>query len=131
MPSSTPIANSVSATTPSRTRELPCGHDPASTLWIGLNRTCVELVLRAMPDEASLNSTLRRLQRPLHLPHGVALHAASTLYMRLITDPSTLQTYHSDLRQQFYASFDLALNGALLGSDQWVIESGPVKPAAD
>lgn len=104
------------------TRELRCAH--------ASNRTCVELVLRAAPNEAALNSTLRRLQHPLHLRHGEALDAASAMYMRIITDPATLHTYQSDMRQQFYASLDV-LSDALVGADQSVIEAEPVTPAVD
>lgn len=105
------------------TRELPCGNDS--------DRTCVEIVLRAIPDDTDLKDTLRRLQRSLHLRHGMALQASSTTYIRLITDPAALQARRRDTRQQFYVSVSTAPSDALLGADESVIDAGLVKPAAD
>jgi hypothetical protein len=98
------------------TRELPCSRDS--------DRTCVELVLRAIPDETDLENILRRLQQ-LHLKHGEKLHSWSTMYMRLITDPATLQAYRRDMRQFFYVSLDGAAKGALLGADESIIDRSP------
>jgi hypothetical protein len=80
------------------TRELPCGKNS--------DRTCVEIVLRAIPDERDLKRTLRDLNRELNLPHGNGLHISSTTYMRLITDPTTLHAYQRDMRQQFALTHD-------------------------
>jgi hypothetical protein len=104
------------------TRELPCTHDA--------DRTCAELVLRAVPDETDLKYALRRLQRALHQPHARQLNAWSTMYMRLITDPDTLQAYHCDTRQFFYLSMDGKEKGAVLGADQSAIDLGTVTPPA-
>jgi len=98
------------------TRELRCSHDS--------DRTCVELVLRAIPDETDLQIILRRLQQ-LHFKHGEKLHSWSTMYMRLITDPATLQAYRRDVRQFFYVSLDGTAKGALLGTDQSSIDASP------
>jgi tetratricopeptide (TPR) repeat protein len=103
------------------TRELACSHDS--------DRTCVELVLRAVPDETDLKYALRRLRQVLHQPHGRKLNAWSTMYMRLITDPDTLQAYHRDTRQFFYLSMDGKEKGAVLGSDQSAIDLGTITPA--
>jgi hypothetical protein len=109
------------------TRELPC--TPQA------DRTCVELVLRAMPEEKDLDSTLGLLQRPLHLRRGQTLHCASTMYMRLVTDPATLQAYHRDLRQFFYVAVDGAAKSkadeALLGADQSSIDYVPAAALSD
>ena len=109
------------------TRELPCSQDS--------DRTCVELVLRAVPDETDFMYAMRRLQHPMRLHQGETLHASSTMYMRLITDPSTLQAYHRDLRQFFYVWVDGAANDAalepLLGSDRTAYDLSPVNPLTD
>jgi hypothetical protein len=105
------------------TRELPCNG--------AAKRTCVEIVLRAVPDPGDLERILRHLPAALHLKHGAKLHAWSTLSMRLVTDPATLEAYQRDLRQYFYVSVEGVANATLLGSDQALIDSSPVKPPAD
>jgi hypothetical protein len=50
------------------------------------------------------------------------------MYMRLITDPATLQTYHRNMHQHFYVSFDGAGNRAILGADRSRIDASPVNP---
>jgi hypothetical protein len=67
---------------------------------------------------------LRRLQQ-LHFKHGEKLHSWSTMYMRLITDPATLQAYRRDMRQFFYVSLDGAAKGVLLGADLSIIDRSP------
>jgi hypothetical protein len=105
------------------TRELPCDHDSG--------QICVELVLRAVPDAADLKYALRGMQQALHLRHAEKLNAWTTMYMRLITDPATLQAYHRDSRQFFYVSIDGRRDGALLGADQSTTDWGVVTPASN
>jgi len=102
------------------TREVPCGN--------AADGACVEILLRAIPDDTELKFALRTLQRPLHLRAGQNLHSSWTMYMRLITDPATLQTYHRDMHQHFYVSFDGAGNRAILGADRSRIDASPVNP---
>jgi hypothetical protein len=103
------------------THELPCDHDSG--------HICVELVLRAVPDATDLKYALRGMQHALHLRHAEKLNAWTTMYMRLITDPATLQAYHRDARQFFYVSIDGRRDGALRGADEASTDWGIVKPA--
>jgi hypothetical protein len=105
------------------TRELPC--------YRGAGDTCVEIVLRAVPDATDLKYALREMQHALHLRHGEKLSAWTTTYLRLITDPATLQAHHRDVRQFFYGMIDGRPGGALLGADQSSTDWGLLTPAAN
>jgi tetratricopeptide (TPR) repeat protein len=79
------------------TRPVPC--TPDST-----DQSCVEIVLRATPEPASLEAILEALARKSHLRHGQLPRLWSAACMRLVTDPSNLQPYNLDSRHHSYWS---------------------------
>jgi tetratricopeptide (TPR) repeat protein len=89
------------------TREVPCTAAPAAP-------RCVELVLRATPLEQPLNEVLAGFQ----LPQGVALHYASSISMRLLLDPQTLNPYLRDTHRYWYVTVGKrSPNDVLMESD--------------
>jgi tetratricopeptide (TPR) repeat protein len=74
------------------TRQVPCTADST-------DEACVEIVLRATPDPEELRGVLTNLARQIGLPQKGTLQASSATYLRLVTDPRTLQFYESDLRR--------------------------------
>jgi hypothetical protein len=77
------------------TRQVPCTADSS-------DEACVELVLRATPDPEDLKRLLMNVSEPMSLNHKVALQLSSATYMRLVTEPRTLQFYESDIRRVSY-----------------------------
>jgi hypothetical protein len=91
-------------------RSVPCIAGSAE-------RSCIEIVLRAVPDPAVLKADLDSLARRAHLAPGQAPRLWSVTTMRLVTDPATLWTYSRETRWHAYWS-----NG-VSGPDQALIES--------
>jgi hypothetical protein len=77
------------------TRQVPCTADSS-------DEACVEIVLRATPDPEDLKRLLMNASQTLGLGHKEALQLSSATYMRLVTEPSTLQFYESDIRRLSY-----------------------------
>jgi hypothetical protein len=77
------------------TRQLPCTADSSDD-------ACVEIVLRATPDPVDLKRLLTNAAETMSLSHKVALQLSSATYVRLVTDPRTLQFYESDIRRLSY-----------------------------
>jgi hypothetical protein len=77
------------------TRQVPCTADSS-------DEACVEIVLRATPDPEDLKRLLVNVSETMNLSHNVALQLSSATYMRLVTDPRTLQFYESDIRRLSY-----------------------------
>ena len=77
------------------TRQVPCTADSS-------DEACVEIVLRATPDPEDLKRLLMNLSEAMSLSHKVALQLSSATYMRLVTEPRTLQCYESDVRRLSY-----------------------------
>ena len=92
---------------------------------LGNYNTCVEIVLRAVPDATDLKYALREMQHALHLRHGENFSAWTTTYLRLITDPATLQAHHRDVRQFFYGMIDGRPGGAFARRRPVVDRLGP------
>lgn len=105
------------------TRQVPCGADAPSA-------ACVEIVMRAIPDEAVLQKVLADMQRAAHLPRGRELKSAATTTIRLVSDPDTLIPYLREIRRQSYLSADGTGNGALVAAEKIVMAHGPVRPAS-
>ena len=80
--------------------------------------SCVELVLRAVPDPTALKDILDTLSGKAHLARSQVPRLWSVTTMRLVTDPKTLWTYSRETRWHTYWS-----NG-VPGPDQSLIESG-------
>jgi hypothetical protein len=77
------------------TRQVPCTADSS-------DEACVELVLRATPDPEDLKRLLTYVSETMSLSRKVALQLSSATYMRLVTEPRTLQFYESDIRRLSY-----------------------------
>ena len=77
------------------TRQVPCTADSS-------DEACVEIVLRATPDPEDLKRLLMSVSETMGLSQKVALQLSSATYMRLVTEPSTLQFYESDIRRLSY-----------------------------
>jgi hypothetical protein len=77
------------------TRQVPCTADSP-------DEACVEIVLRATPDPEELKRLLMYVSQSMSLGHKSALQLWSATYMRLVTEPGTLQFYESDIRHLSY-----------------------------
>jgi len=106
------------------TRQVPCTGDAPAT-------SCVEIVMRAVPDEADMQKMLTETQRSAHLARAQELKSAATTTIRLVTDPDTLIPYLRDIRRQGYISADGTANDSLLAAEKIVIVGGRTTPAAD
>jgi hypothetical protein len=106
------------------TRQVPCTGDAPAT-------SCVEIVVRAVPDEADMQKMLTETQRSAHLARAQELKSAATTTIRLVTDPDTLIPYLRDIRRQGYISADGTANDSLLAAEKIVIVGGRTTPAAD
>jgi hypothetical protein len=98
------------------TRTLPCNSATSAA-------SCVEIVLRAVPEEAELQRLLKQLQRSAHLPRGQALQSWSNFILRLVTDPETLQSTVRDIRRYGYLSASSDSFGPLVMAETSVIDS--------
>ena len=77
------------------TRQVRCTVDST-------DEACVEIVLRATPDPAELKKLLMNLSREIGLGNKDVLQLSSATYIRLVTEPKTLQFYESDARRYAY-----------------------------
>jgi hypothetical protein len=83
------------------TRLVPCMADSTA-------ETCIEIVVRATPDPEELRSRLMSLSQMMRLSQNtvlgekVTLQLSSAMYMRLVTEPTTLQFFESDIRRYGY-----------------------------
>ena len=78
-------------------RSVPCLSDAAEL-------SCIEIVLRAIPDPDVLKAELDTLARNSHLANGQVPRLWSVIAMRLVTDPATLRTYSRETRWHAYWS---------------------------
>jgi hypothetical protein len=103
------------------TRPVPCTADSAEA-------ACAEIVLRATPDPAVLQTMLETLARKSH-PESLQMPRLwSVTYLRLVTDPATLQPYGLDMRHHSYWSTGAkGPNESLTESDRTVFVSGTPK----
>ena len=66
--------------------------------------SCIEIVLRAVPDPDVLKADLDTLARSSHVASGHLPRLWSVTTMRLVTDPATLRTYSRETRWHAYWS---------------------------
>jgi tetratricopeptide (TPR) repeat protein len=100
------------------TRFVPCTADTTEL-------ACAEIVLRATPDPASTKAILEYAARKARLPRGQKPRLWSVTYMRLVTDPVTLQPYTLDARRHSYWSLGAKdPNQSLTESERTVFVSG-------
>jgi hypothetical protein len=92
-------------------RSVPCLPDATQV-------SCIEIVLRAMPDPDVVKAGLDSLARSSHLAPGQVRRLWSVTTMRLVTDPATLWTYSRETRWHTYWS-----NG-VSGPGQSLLEAG-------
>jgi tetratricopeptide (TPR) repeat protein len=78
-------------------RSVPCLPDAAQL-------SCIEIVLRAIPDPDVLKADLDALARNSHLASGKVPRLWSVIAMRVVTDPATLRTYSRETRWHAYWS---------------------------
>jgi hypothetical protein len=91
-------------------RAVPCLPNAAQA-------SCIEIVLRAIPDPTVLKADLDTLARSAHLARGRVPRLWSATTVRLVTDPATLCTYSRETRWHGYWSDGVA------AADQSLIES--------
>jgi len=105
------------------TRPVPCTADSAEA-------ACAEIVLRATPDPAVLQTMLETLAHRSH-PRSLQMPRLwSVTYLRLVTDPATLQPYGLDVRHHSYWSTGAKdPDDALTESDRTVFVSGRMSRA--
>gem|GEM_PF-1283538 len=77
------------------TRQVPCMTDSTED-------ACVEIVVRATPDADELGRLLMNLSRKIGLGRKEALRLSSATYIRLVTEPKTLQFCENDMRRYAY-----------------------------
>jgi hypothetical protein len=93
------------------TREVPCTNQPTG-------HSCVELIVRASPQEAALDDVLGVAD----LPNGESLHYASATTVRIVTDPETLRPYLHETRRYWYITLGKNIpDKMLMESDHSVI----------
>jgi hypothetical protein len=93
------------------TRMVPCSAGAAQP-------TCVELVYRATPEEASIDNVMADMELPRSefTPYD---YTAST-EARIVTDPATLMPYAREERAYWYASLGRSANDKILESEHIV-----------
>ena len=77
------------------TRQVPCMADST-------DKACIEIVLRATPEPEELRRLLSIVSNKLGLGRKEALQSSSATYMRLVTEPTSLQFAESDMRRYAY-----------------------------
>jgi hypothetical protein len=92
-------------------RPVPCLPDAAKL-------SCIEIVLRAIPDPDVVKTGLDMLARSSPIARGQVRRLWSVTTMRLVTDPATLWSYSRETRWHAYWS-----NG-VSGPGQSLLESG-------
>jgi hypothetical protein len=102
------------------TREVPCTADSADD-------ACIEIVLRATPDPEELRRVLSNVAHKLGLGLNEALQSSSATYMRLVTDPKTLQFYESDMRRyEYWTSTGTKFDHPVIGYERTHAIGGPI-----
>jgi tetratricopeptide (TPR) repeat protein len=102
------------------TRPIPCTDGAKET-------DCIEMVLHATPDPATLNDILGRLSRSARLPRQQRPELQARTDMRLIVDPITLVAYRRDMRHYAYWSTGAkGPNQSLLESKKTSVVGGPL-----
>jgi hypothetical protein len=77
------------------TREVPC-------MASSTDEACVEIVVRATPDPEQLGRLRMTLSQAIGLGPRETLQLSSATYLRLVTEPETLQFHESDMRRYAY-----------------------------
>jgi hypothetical protein len=103
------------------TRQVSCGDDSTNT-------SCVEIVLRATLDLLALEAAIDKLRREEHLAPEQVPQIWSATYMRLVTDPDTLQTYSRETRRySYWSSGKAGPNQSLIECEKTRMRSARIK----
>lgn len=97
-------------------RAVPCLPDATEL-------SCIEIVLRAIPDPDILKADLDMLARSSPVAHGHVRRLWSVTTMRLVTDPATLWTYRRETRWHAYWSDGVSGPDKSLFESEKTIES--------
>ena len=80
-------------------RPVPC--TPQDT-----DKACAEIVVHATPDPADMAKAHVQMSSTFHMPTFDALHYWSSINMRLVVRPDTLEPILSDMRKSWYVAVD-------------------------
>lgn len=98
----------------SYSRPVPCVAGAAKA-------SCIEIVLRAVPDPAALKANLEELAHRARLARGHVPRLWSVATMRLVTDPVTLWTYSRETRWHAYWSDGVSGDQPLIESEKTIV----------
>jgi hypothetical protein len=98
-------------------RPVPCTPQDATA-------TCADIVVHATPVPADLAKAHVQMSSVFHMPDFDALHYWSSINMRLVVRPGTLQPILSDMRKSWYVGVDGAPKGdPVISSERVVVTS--------
>ena len=80
-------------------RQVACTHDDTA-------KSCAEIVIHATPEPKDMARAHVEMSSLFHMPDFDALHYWSSINMRLVVKPGTLEPIVSDMRKSWYVSVD-------------------------
>jgi tetratricopeptide (TPR) repeat protein len=80
-------------------RSVPCTADDTA-------KACAEIVIHATPEPRDLARAHVQMSSTFHMPTFDALHYWSSINMRLVVRPGTLEPILSDMRKSWYVAVD-------------------------
>ena len=80
-------------------RQVACTHDDTA-------KSCAEIVIHATPEPKDMARAHVEMSSMFHMPNFDALHYWSSIDMRLVVKPATLEPAVSDMRKSWYAFVD-------------------------
>lgn len=86
-------------------------------------RSCAEIVIHATPDPADFAKVRMRMSSLFHMPDFDTLHYWSSINMRLVVRPGTLEPVLSDMRKSWYVALDGAPKSNSVISSERVVTS--------
>ena len=92
--------------------------------------SCIEIVLRAVPDPAALKANLEGLARRARPARGQVPRLWSIATMRLVTDPATLWTYSRETRSHAYWSDGVSGDQPLIESEKTIVSMSAPNPVS-
>jgi tetratricopeptide (TPR) repeat protein len=70
------------------------------------DKACAEIVVHATPDPADMAKAHVQMSSAFHMPDFEALHYWSSINMRLVVRPGTLEPVLSDMRKSWYVAVE-------------------------
>lgn len=80
-------------------RQVACAHDDAA-------KSCAEIVVHATPEPKDMARAHVEMSSLFHMPDFDALHYWSSINLRLVVKPDTLEPTVSDMRKSWYVAVD-------------------------